>query len=184
MLCREFEAAGGTSHRVDSIEQARQQVVDLLVARSARHVLRGDTLALQQLGLDDALAAADVAVTVARMVGEDDREPIRTVAFSADAGITSVDYAVAESGTLALLTAPGQGRSVSLLPPVHLAILDARDIVLELSALLERVEDCGAMPSALTFITGPSKTGDIEQKLTVGVHGPGEIHLVLVAALE
>ncbi len=66
------------------------------------------------------------------------------------------------------------------MPPVHVAVLDSRDVVLELAALFEKVAARDALPSALTFVTGPSRTGDIEQTLTVGVHGPGELHLVLI----
>ncbi len=59
-------------------------------------------------------------------------------------------------------------------------MLDAGDVVYELAALFERVTVEGALPSALTFVTGPSRTGDIEQTLTIGVHGPGELHLVVI----
>ncbi len=59
-------------------------------------------------------------------------------------------------------------------------MLDSRDLVFELAALFEKVAARGDLPSALTFITGPSRTGDIEQKLTIGIHGPAELHLVLI----
>ncbi len=59
-------------------------------------------------------------------------------------------------------------------------MLDSRDVVYELAALFERVTAKGALPSALTFVTGPSRTGDIEQTLTIGAHGPGELHLVVI----
>jgi L-lactate dehydrogenase complex protein LldG len=65
------------------------------------------------------------------------------------------------------------------LPPLHVAVLDAGNVVQELAALFAEAERRG-MPSALTLITGPSRTGDIELVLTVGVHGPGELHLVLI----
>jgi L-lactate dehydrogenase complex protein LldG len=109
------------------------------------------------------------------------RDDIRETEFTADCGITSADYGVAETGTLVLLACPGQGRAVSLLPPLHVAVLKATDIEQELSALFDRVrEERGSLPSALTFITGPSRTADIELVLTVGVHGPKELHLVLI----
>ena len=122
----------------------------------------------------------ELGLTVAALTDDVSQGALREAAFLADAGISSVDYGVAETGTLALLARPGQGRSVSLLPPVHIAVLDANDVVAELAAFFERVTADGELPSALTFITGPSRTGDIELVLTVGVHGPKEIHLIIL----
>ena len=96
--------------------------------------------------------------------------------------MTGVDYGIAETGTLALLSRPGEGRAVVLVPPLHIAVLHSRNICYELGELFERViAEEGALPSALTFITGPSSTGDIVLVHTVGVHGPGELHLVIIA---
>src|SRR5207249_2523590 len=99
-------------------------------------------------------------------------------AFAADLGITSVDWAVAETGTLALCSSSAQGRVVSLLPPRYLAIVEPAQIVPDLFDLFAALEPRKTeLPSNLTLVTGPSKTGDIELKLTTGVHGPGEVHL-------
>ncbi len=100
----------------------------------------------------------------------------------AEVGITWVDYGLAESGTLVLRAGPQQPRSGSLLPPVHVAVLREDRVVGDLFDLLERV---GELPTALTLVTGPSRSADIEMSLAVGVHGPGSVHVVLVpAALE
>ncbi len=179
-LIREHQAVGGVAYRVRSPEEARRQIIAILAERGVRKVIRGDTPMIRDLALDAELTSSGVEVTVAGADAARDRDALRAAAFAADAGVTSVDYGVAETGTLALLAAPGQGRAVSLLPPVHVAVLDSRDVVLELAALFEEVTARGTLPSALTFITGPSRTGDIEQTLTVGVHGPGELHLVII----
>ncbi len=185
ILCTELEAAGGFTHQVSSVQAARQKIVGLLATRRTQdlaemRVIRGDTPAMQTLDIDAELRAAGIELTVARPTETMTHEQLRAGAFAADAGLTSVDFGVAETGTLALLAAPGQGRAVSLLPPLHIAVLDAGDVVYELAALFEQVQARGELPSALTFITGPSKTGDIEQKLTIGVHGPGELHLIVI----
>ncbi len=179
LLIRELEAAGGAAYRAASPAKARQRVLEILTERGARKVIRGDTTLARELDLDAELERSGVEVTVAGLAAATP-DQLRCAAFEADAGVTCADFAVAETGTLALLAAPGQGRAVSLLPPVHVAVLDSRNVVYQLGALFERVEAEGSLPSALTLITGPSRTGDIEQTMTIGVHGPGELHLVVI----
>jgi len=106
------------------------------------------------------------------------REPF----FAADIGISTVYCLVAETGSIVLHSAITQPRSLSLLPPVHIALAVRNQIVADLFDLFpsssNQLEQ--TLPSCITFITGPSKTGDIELKLVTGVHGPGEIHVILL----
>ena len=81
---------------------------------------------------------------------------------------------------MVLATRPGQPRAVSLLPPVHIVVAHRNQIVPDLFDLFSQGAEAG-LPACLSLITGPSKTGDIELKLVTGVHGPGEVHVVLVA---
>jgi L-lactate dehydrogenase complex protein LldG len=87
----------------------------------------------------------------------------------ADAGITTADFAIAETGTLVLAASQGRPRATSLVPPRHIAVLSAERIV---DTLFDLVQQLGALPSALTFITGPSRTADIELTPVRGAHGP------------
>jgi len=102
----------------------------------------------------------------------------------ADIGITEVDYAIADTGTLVLIADKNQPRSVSLLPPIHLAIVrpenlvrNINDLFIILKSKLGASED---ITSCMTFITGPSRTADIELSLTLGVHGPKELYVVFL----
>jgi L-lactate dehydrogenase complex protein LldG len=95
-----------------------------------------------------------------------------------EVGVTAADWGLAETGTLVLLAGPGAPRSLSLLPPVHVALLDASRIVTDLHEAIERLP--ADLPSAVTFVTGPSRSADIEMSLTVGVHGPGALHVIVV----
>ena len=99
-------------------------------------------------------------------------------AFDADAGITDVVAAVAETGSILVSTGPGRSRAASIVPPVHIAIVNESQVVADLVDLWHRFSE---PPTALTLISGPSKTADIEGILVVGVHGPGEVHVVLVS---
>lgn len=105
---------------------------------------------------------------------------LRAACATAAVGITSADYALANTGTLVMIAGPAEARMVSLLPPVHVAVVPVDRLLTSLDELLTLVPDPAAVTSSMVLITGPSRTADIEQILVRGVHGPGEIHVVLV----
>lgn len=96
-------------------------------------------------------------------------------------GITGADYGVVYSGTLALKSSPQRGRSVSLLPPRHLAFLAASSIKNDLPELMNELKEAGNPPASIELISGPSRTSDIEMDLSIGVHGPSEVYLIIMA---
>jgi L-lactate dehydrogenase complex protein LldG len=112
--------------------------------------------------------------------GFSDRDALRDACAAADIGITSADYALAETGTLVMLASRQEARLVSLLPPVHIAIVPRSRIVANLDELLSLLPKPAEQTSSMVLITGPSRTADIEQILVRGVHGPGEIFAVIV----
>jgi L-lactate dehydrogenase complex protein LldG len=99
--------------------------------------------------------------------------------FNFDVGITNAQAAIAETGTLVLDSAAEQNRLVSLVPPVHIAILDASRIFATLGETLAALQSGDELGPAITFITGPSRTADIELTLTIGVHGPQELYVII-----
>jgi len=104
----------------------------------------------------------------------------RTALASAQASVTAVDCAIANTGSLVVTAAPSRPRSLSLLPGVHIAVLFASQIVSHLGAAFETVAALGSLPSAAHVITGPSRTSDIENDLTIGVHGPAAVTAIVV----
>jgi len=111
------------------------------------------------------------------------RGELRELETAADIGIDRADHALADTGTLVFRHRPGCGRALSLLPPVHIAILDEDEIVPDIEALMKAEPPAGGpLPSALTFVTGPSRTADIEMVITEGVHGPGRVHILLISS--
>jgi len=112
--------------------------------------------------------------------GFTDRDSLREACAAADVGITSADYALAETGTLVMLSSGQEARLVSLLPPVHVAVVPRSRIVANLDELLSLLPKPAEQTSSMVLITGPSRTADIEQILVRGVHGPGEIYAVIV----
>lgn len=180
-FCTALAAAGGKPHIAASLPAAVDKVLAIIRARAARKAILGKGDFLDRLGLRAVLASAGVEVLA---VDELHTGECKDLLFAADIGIGGVDALVAETGSVALLARPGEPRSLSLLPPAHIAIAHRSQIIPDLFDLFARFPpEAGAprLPSCLTLITGPSKTGDIELRLVTGVHGPGEIHVVVVA---
>jgi L-lactate dehydrogenase complex protein LldG len=112
--------------------------------------------------------------------GITDRDALREACAAADIGITSVVYALAETGTLVILSSAEEPRLISLLPPAHVAVFSSARILADLDELLSLLPRPAEQSSSMVLITGPSRTADIEQILVRGVHGPGEIYAVIV----
>jgi L-lactate dehydrogenase complex protein LldG len=136
--------------------------------------------ALPLPGLEAALMASGVEIVRPQVRGEDRRaallelEPIRV-------GLTGADAAFASTGTMVMITNAAQGRLPSLLPPVHIAVLRKERLFPTLEAWMgAEGRTALAGSNSITFITGPSRTGDIEMMIVLGVHGPGQVHVVVV----
>jgi L-lactate utilization protein LutC len=161
------------------------QARDYLAAFIARHQVKSAIYwshpLLERLQLSQLLAQAGARAVCWWPQAPQAPDAARDAALTAEWGITSVNWAVAETGTLALGARAQQGRLVSLLPPKYLAIVEAAQILPDLFDLFAALEPARHdLPSNLALVTGPSKTGDIELKLTTGVHGPGEVHLLVI----
>jgi len=105
--------------------------------------------------------------------------PSKSEIFNFDVGITTAQAGIAETGTLVLESAHERHRLVSLVPPVHIAILDASRIVETLAEALTLLRRDDEISPAVTFITGPSRTADIELTLAIGVHGPKDLYVIV-----
>ena len=182
--------AGWKVARVASTRDATGYIVDLVRELEARSVVRSAQAVVERLNLEDALSGAGVQVSV-MAVGEgseqatadEQRREMRQHAIDADLGVTGVDYAIAETGTCVLLPRKGISRLVSLLPPVHVAIVESGQVLPGLDEFfaLQRADSLqGDLGSYMTLITGPSRSADIEHTIVTGVHGPGEVHLLLL----
>ena len=181
------ERAGAVVLVARSIEEATEYVVSVVRSIEARSVVRSGHEVLDRLGIDAALTAAGVDVTVSAATGDGDSQPkrdaLRDRTAQADVGITGVDYAIAETGSCVIVPRQGVSRAVSLLPPVHVAVVEAGRVLPSLDELfvLRRSDFLnGKMGSYMNIITGPSRSADIEYTIVKGVHGPGEVHLVLL----
>ena len=176
---------GWQVRRVGNGEEALDYVVSLAGRLGASSVARSEQAVFDGLPVDAALAGAGVICWPAVYPDDAARDAVRRRIAESGIGITGADYAVAETGSVIVLPRRGLSRLVSVAPPVHIAIVRREDIIGTLDDLLilRRLEyhtNGGDMGSYLNFITGPSRTADIEQTIVVGVHGPREVHLVLL----
>jgi L-lactate dehydrogenase complex protein LldG len=179
----ELSALGGHFREVPAANAAAE-VLALVRAHDAWEILAWDQSSLPVPGLLEALRAAGVDVLPVDLPRS---EPERALALArletCRVGLTGVDAALADTGTLALRSGPGQPRLASLSVQVHIALLTPSQLWPSWAAWLA----AGAAPptqgasSSLTLITGPSRTGDIEMTLTIGVHGPAVLYALLVA---
>jgi L-lactate dehydrogenase complex protein LldG len=195
---QELDAAGGVVAHVHSAPEAVAYITHLAQQKGAHLVVRWQSDLLETLEVNDALHQQGITVHTTALppdtvAGEAPsaaamttrRQELRGLLARADLGLSGVDYVIAETGTLVLMTRAGQMRGVSLLPPVHVAVARTFQIIATLADYLLLVQAAGADPqqyltSCVSVVTGPSRTGDIELKLTVGVHGPGELHLLVL----
>lgn len=163
-----FEKLAGKTFRVGGTGDVAGAVRGLLAGKRA---IASNAAYLRECGL---LQMPNVES------GVTDREQLREACAAADIGITSADYVLADTGTLVMLSSPQEARLISLLPPIHLAVFSGERILSGLDELLTLLPHPAEQTSAMVFITGPSRTADIEQILVRGVHGPGEIYAVIV----
>ncbi len=119
-------------------------------------------------------------------VGKTYRERLRQQIIDAYMGVTSADFCMAETATLVMRTRPGQARSVSLVPSIHIAVIHLSQIIADLKELYALVktgsgEAAAGLSNCMTFISGPSKTADVEATMVHGAHGPREVHVYVIS---
>ncbi|HMH49858.1 MAG TPA: lactate utilization protein [Candidatus Acidoferrum sp.] len=189
----EFERVAGVYHRVASVDDVPDVIGAIARERDSRRAIAWHPAAL---GVDwrSALSThglTTVAMPAAGVESAVERQALRDLIAAADIGVTGVDLAVAETGSLVLRSGSGRPRSTSLLPPYHVAVFDRHALVESLAQAgifleawhevsSEGREDASGRGGVINFITGPSRTADIELTLTRGVHGPKEVHAIFV----
>jgi L-lactate dehydrogenase complex protein LldG len=174
-----FDLLGGRYAEARAPEEVAAVLERLARERGMRRVYATETPLLARMRIRETLRRLGVAVeSPYARAGADGRAQ----AAELDVLVTGADAVIAESATFAYLARPGEGRMTTLIAPVHVVLFTPDQLVETLDDALARVADPirRGERSCLTFITGPSRTADIEQQLTVGVHGPGELHAVRI----
>ncbi|MQG37684.1 MAG: hypothetical protein FI719_04980 [SAR202 cluster bacterium] len=180
------DEAGWKVHRTDNFEESAELIVSICETHRAKFVLRSAHSVLTDIPLDSALSASGTVLEITEHSSKGSNQQIeksKSAAFNADVGITGVDYAIAETGTVVLHPRAGVSRLLSLAPPTHIAVLRPGDVLASLDELfaIQRGDFLnGKLQGSMNLISGPSKTADIEGTTVTGIHGPLEVHLIIV----
>jgi L-lactate dehydrogenase complex protein LldG len=167
-LFAEVEKLGGKTKRLDSKTDLDAALRELIAAESIKKATLWQTAELKEWGVEDTLRSIGVGIV-------SPYAPNREVA-ECDLGVTGADFALPETGTLGLRSSIEQPRTVSLLPRVHLVLIRPACLRADLHHVFEEAKD----DNYFVFVTGPSRTADIELTVTVGVHGPKTLCVFLL----
>ncbi len=175
-LFPEFETraknAAAEVFRVKTAAEAKEVITNLVKYTNARKIVAVDSPLQQAAGINSALTELGIALYT-------EQADIAEHAESADIGISAVEFGIAESGSVCQDAMAFESRLVSMLPPVHVAFMNSSKVVPGITEAMEtisKVYDHGY----ISFITGPSRTADIERVLTIGVHGPSRFVIIAV----
>ena len=153
--------------------EVAKRVVAYFQAKGVKRIAMPVSPALERLGVADALRGSGFEVKTWDQITLDEL-------YDFDASVTDVSWAIAETGSLVIKSSAQHGRAISLVPIVHVAIVDAKNCVPDLLDLMEILGKEG-VGNNVSIISGPSKTADIEGALVTGVHGPGEVQVFIVS---
>ncbi len=202
LLERLVEQARPLNLKVTPLPDAREAskaVVDLVLRKNTewggeKRVAAWKHPLIDALKLEDALARQNIPVyPTAHPEAPGKREDgpaesrvrIREQVFDSFVGVTAADFCVADTATLVMKTRPGHARAASLVPSIHVAVIEMDRIVADLKELYtllkwDFLENPDGLTHCMTFISGPSKTADIELTMVHGAHGPRELHLFVI----
>ena len=155
------------------VDDLLERMLEFLKEKNCASAMLSDTPILNRMNVCAYLNRNGIKAANWRDISADDT-------YDIDAGITEADYAVAETGTLAITHRPQHGRLLSLVPFVHVAVIEPKKFLPDLIDLFEKLKADG-VGSGVTLISGPSKTADIEMNTVTGVHGPNVVKTFVLA---
>ena len=175
----ELTAVGGVVHDGDGRDEVIRIIRTIASEQPQAKALMWADGELPVSGLREALRAGGIEVRAQQLADVHSVEA-RAELATFTLGITGAEAGLAETGSLVLISGPGRSRLASLLPAVHIALLSRDAIVGSLAALEAARPELVTRGANFLCITGPSRTADIEHTLSRGVHGPKEVHVILI----
>jgi L-lactate dehydrogenase complex protein LldG len=171
------------SDKLQFVDELATGIAEICQSSGVNKVALSGSPLFAELDLAKQLTARGLSVFVTPETGSSGHEELVAQLADCGAGVTAVDYAIAETGTIVLSSDERNALLVSLLPTIHIALLRPTQISASLADVisklnLERVGPNKSCRSA-SFVTGPSRTSDVELTLSIGVHGPKELHVII-----
>ncbi len=182
-FARELESLRGSVIDVPNAEQAAFAIAELARSLELRSVAIGESLRIDLTQIVQKLREYGIDVFSVARVPEERRAELRVKLAECSAGLVEADCAVAASGTLVFVPTPERPRSLSLVPPVSIVLLEADRIVPDLAAVVSVLGSDAMRANPVAFVTGPSRTADIEKRIVLGAHGPKALYVVMVRSL-
>jgi L-lactate dehydrogenase complex protein LldG len=180
-FARELNALGGHFLGVLTPKQTVPRILEVAAAVNAQSVAVGAGIVNNPAPIVHALELAGIRIVhTAAVIGDAARAELRGKLARCDFAVVEADYAIAATGTLAMLATPERPGSLTLLPPVNVILVNADRIVPDLATALAAIGPAAIASHRLALVTGPSRTADIEKRIVLGVHGPREIHVAVV----
>ncbi|MCC6614607.1 MAG: lactate utilization protein [Anaerolineae bacterium] len=162
--------------------ETRETVIDLLRRHEVTHILAWDFAHIPVADLESEVRNAGITITMPNTHEDHSPETMQWLG-SAGAGLTGADAAIGATATLVLSTGPGKGRIPTVLPPIWIVVISSEQLFARMEDWLAQQRSLGLSAvlehSNVAFVTGPSRTGDIEMQLILGVHGPGTVYVVI-----
>ena len=179
-FARELEAVGGRTIGPVAPEQLAERVGAIVRERGVKSIAVGEGVLVDLGQVGKTLSESGIDVIVTGRVDGSTRPELRRQLAQVDAGLAEADYAIAATGTLAVLSEETRPSALTLLPPASLVVVRIDRIKADLASALNAL-GCAALEShRLTLITGPSRTADIEKRIVMGVHGPKSLDVIVV----
>ncbi|MBI5166310.1 MAG: lactate utilization protein [candidate division NC10 bacterium] len=179
----EAQRVGAVVQEAGNWEDAFRYIIELAKARGVSLVAISQSSLPHYQELVQRLAQEGIQAV---LPGEAPAQGLRRALTEAGMGISGADLGIAESGTLVLVRGDGRDRLVTALPPLHVALFSAHQLVHTLADAMVILKGWGDgyPPAHISLITGPSRTADIETALVIGVHGPKEVHILILKERE
>ncbi len=175
-----LSAVGGNAIEASDEAVAVEKIAELLNSAGMRSAAIGEGLTTDSASAAVQLSRHGCQITsISRHNGL--QGGLKETLSAIDAGIVEADYAISSTGTLVMVADAARPRSLSLLPPINIVLLRSSRILPDLAAVLRTVGPRTITAHPMVLVTGPSRTADIEKRIVIGVHGPKELYVVIIA---
>ena len=175
----QVKSVGGHFEHIPDIKDASAYITKIALARNAKRIVLTDDF----LSFEAYTELAKNGTVEATIYGRSSREDFYKAVRIAEIGVSSVDLAVAETGTLIISTTDESNRLVTALPEIHVAIVPSSKLVSTMKEAAEHISNAlrkGREALTVSLISASSRTSDIADIVILGVHGPKELHVLLL----